>query len=31
MRKKGAVGNKVKAQAALEAAKGLHPLSQIAK
>jgi transposase-like protein len=31
MRKKGAVGNKVKAQAALEAAKGLQPLSQIAK
>lgn len=31
MRKRGNVGNKVKAQAALEAAKGLHPVGQIAR
>ena len=31
MRKKAHVGSKVKAQAALEAAKGVMPLSQIAR
>jgi len=31
MRKRGNVGSKVKAQAAIEAAKGLHPVGQIAK
>jgi len=31
MRKRGNVGSKVKAEAAIEAAKGLHPVGQIAK
>lgn len=31
MRKTGSVGSRVKAEAALEASKGIHPLSQIAK